>query len=274
MSAMFKSEIESVKPEWAGAAPRRVKAFFTCRTGGVSSGPWGGPDGIMGMNLAAHTGDAKFCVDMNRRILAQCLPGEPKWLAQVHGTEILHADDVRTDLEAPEADGAWTATPGIVCSVMTADCLPVLLADRSGRIVAALHAGWRSLADGILQKGVAKLLAEAPGADLAAWLGPRIGPEAFEVGPDVLEAMRRHLHDADRHFRPAGEGRWLADLAGLAHDALVSSGVAPDAITNCGLSTYGDAQRFFSFRRDGERSGRHAALIWIEPVEAAQPPAR
>ena len=262
--SQFKSELKSVKPEWKGGAPKRVKAFFTCRTGGVSSGPWGGPDGIMGLNLAGHTGDARSCVAMNRRILAGCLPSEPKWLTQVHGTEILHADDVH---EASEADASWTSTPGVVAVVMTADCLPVLIADREGRIVAAVHAGWRSLADGIIQKTVGKLREALGGAgDFAVWLGPRIGKDEFEVGGDVLEAMKAHLPEAEKAFRPAKEpGKYYADLGRLAREALGAAGIADESIADSGLSTYGDAARFYSFRRDGEKSGRHAALIWIEP---------
>lgn len=265
MAQLFKSEIESIQPEWAQGAPEGVRAFFTCRTGGVSSGPWGGPEGIMGMNLATHTGDAKFCVDMNRQILTQCLPAEPKWLTQVHGVRIVHADDVQG---APEADGAWTKTPGVVCVVMTADCLPVILADRQGRIVAAVHAGWRGLADGVLQEAVKTLRAELPDADLVAWFGPRIGPDDFEVGEDVLEAMKQHLPEAQQAFRAAPtEGRFFGDLGKLARMALTSVGVAEEAISDCGLSTVSDATRFYSFRRDGERSGRHAALVWIDPAK-------
>lgn len=262
--SQFKSELESVKPEWKGGAPKHVKAFFTCRTGGVSSGPWGGPEGIMGLNLAFHTGDFKSCVGMNRRILTECLPSEPKWLSQVHGTEILHADDIA---DAPQADASWTKTPGVVAVVMTADCLPVLIADREGRIVAAVHAGWRSLADGIIQKTVGKLREKLKGeGDFAVWLGPRIGRDEFEVGGDVLDAMKAHLPQAEKAFRAANEpGKYFADLALLACQALEASGIPAESIADCGLSTYGDPARFFSFRRDGEKSGRHAALIWIEP---------
>lgn len=262
--SQFKSELESVKPEWKGGAPKHVKAFFTCRTGGVSSGLWGGPEGIMGLNLAFHTGDFKSCVEMNRRILTECLPSEPKWLAQVHGTEILHADDVAAP---PQADASWTKTPGVVAVVMTADCLPVLIADREGRIVAAVHAGWRSLADGIIQKTVVKLREELKGeGDFAVWLGPRIGKDEFEVGADVLEAMKAHLPQAEKAFRAASRpGKYFADLALLACQALEASGIPAESIADSGLSTYGDPARFYSFRRDGEKSGRHAALIWIEP---------
>lgn len=263
MAELFKPELESIVAEWTKDAPKGVRAFFTCRSGGVSSGPWGGRDGIMGLNLAAHTGDAKSCVRMNRSIVTQCCPAEPKWITQVHGVTVLRADDVEG---APEADATWTSTPGVVSCVMTADCLPVLIADRDGRIVAAVHAGWRSLADGILQETVAKLRAELPDFRPAVWFGPRIGADEFEVGADVLEAMRRHLPDAEAAFRAKDGGKFTADLGALARQALAAAGVAGDDIADCGLSTHADADRFWSYRRDGEASGRHAALIWIEPA--------
>ena len=150
---------------------------------------------------------------------------------------------------------------------MTADCLPVLIADREGRIVAAVHAGWRSLADGIIQKTVVKLREELKGeGDFAVWLGPRIGKDEFEVGADVLEAMKAHLPQAEKAFRAASQpGKYFADLALLACQALEAAGIPAESIADSGLSTYGDPARFYSFRRDGEKSGRHAALIWIEP---------
>lgn len=276
MPDFFKPELERVSPEWTPDAPERIGAFFTCRTGGVSSGPWGGPEGIMGFNLADHTGDNRSCVRMNRSILAQMLPSEPKWLRQVHGTEIVCADGI-DPASPPEADASWTKTPGVVCCVMTADCLPVLLADKRGRIAAAVHAGWRSLAGGIIQKTVETLCAEVPGlapADLRAWFGPRIGEADFEVGPDVLEAMKAHLPEAEAAFRPAAaesetEGKLLCSLAALARQALALSGVPAENAADCALSTYAEPQRFYSFRRDGEKSGRHAAVIWIEPEGGA-----
>lgn len=269
MAELFKSEVASIVPEWTGERPAHVKAFFTERTGGISSGPYGGPEGIMGMNLARHTGDLAMCVDMNRTILAQCLPAAPKWLTQVHGVKVLRADDVEGE---PEADAAFTTTPGVVCAVMTADCLPVLFADRKGRIVGAAHAGWPGLAAGVLQETVhamRRALADAGEAEpeLAVWFGPRIGKEAFEVGEDVLDAMKTHLPEAQKAFRPAGTpGKYFADLGALARQALAQAGVPEEAVSDCGLSTYADPKRFWSYRRDGARSGRHAALIWIEPA--------
>ena len=171
----------------------------------------------------------------------------------------------------PQADASFTTKPGVVLAVMTADCLPVLLADKKGRAVAAVHAGWRSLAAGIIQKAVARVREALgdPKAQLAAWLGPRIGADDFEVGADVLEAMRATLPEAARHFREKSQGKYLADLGGLARDALAAADVAAADVYDCGLSTYADPARFYSFRRDGERSGRHAALIWIDAAAEA-----
>ena len=257
-----KPELELIRAEWPEGTSPKVKGIFTCRTGGVSSGPWGGPEGIMGLNVGPHVGDADACVRMNRTIVGQLVPSAPKWLSQVHGAAVVHADEVEG---APEADASWTMTSGVVCAVMTADCLPVLLADRSGRAVAAVHAGWRSLADGVIQKTVQAMLARDASLDLAAWLGPRIGADAFEVGEDVLEAMRVHLPGAQAAFRPAQGGKFLADLGLLARMALADAGIDEARTADCALSTYADPARFWSFRRDGERSGRHAALIWMKP---------
>lgn len=268
MADFFKPELERIDAGWA--APKNVHAFFTCRAGGVSSGPYGSLEGIMGLNLASHTGDAPSCVRMNRQILRGMLPAEPKWLKQVHGTTILNAD-LPDSGEGPwEADASITTTKGTVLCVMTADCLPVLLADSEGRGAAAVHAGWRSLADGIVQKTV-RALTQAIEAKhsgepvrLLAWLGPRIGRDDFEVGEDVRSAMGAHLPDCAQAFAPKGEGKYLADLGRLAMMALEAEGVAAADIADCGLNTFGDPQKFYSFRRDGEKSGRHAALIWLD----------
>ena len=217
----FKPELDRIVPEWSGVVSAAVAACFTCRSGGVSSGPYGTLEGIMGLNLADHVGDAAACVRMNRSILTQCLPAEPKWLRQVHGTTIVNAAELAAGV-VPEADASFTTRPGVVLCVMTADCLPVLIAEKRGRAVAAVHAGWRSLAAGIVQKTVERLRAELndPAAEFAVWFGPRIGAEDFAVGDDVLEAMRETIPSADAHFcentKGAHEGKWLADLGGLA----------------------------------------------------------
>ena len=212
-----------------------------------------------------YRGDAKVCVRTNRGFLSAYAGSDPKWLHQVHGTAIVHADEAAPEAEA---DGSWTMTPGVVLAIQTADCLPVILTDPEGRIAVALHAGWRGLAAGLLQDGV-KLVREKlsdPDTRILAWLAPRIGADDFEVGTDVLDAMKARLPDAASRFKPKAEaGKWLCDLAGLASDALVSEGVKREDIADCGFSTYADPVHFFSYRRDHGETGRHAALVRIEP---------
>ena len=264
---LAKPGLDIIQPDRRVFAPVNADALFTCRSGGVSSGAYGGADGIMGLNVAPHTGDFGACVRMNRGIVSQLVPSDPVWLRQVHGTVIVDAAAAGGE---PEADASWSMTPGVVCTVMTADCLPVLLADAEGRIVAAVHAGWKSLAQGIIQKTVALMREKmSDDARIFAWLAPRIGPESFEVGEDVLEAMKAHLPDAQQAFAPQDNGRYLCDLAALARQALRGSGVAEADVDDCGLSTAADPKRFYSYRRDGEKSGRHAAMIWIKPAASA-----
>lgn len=263
---LFKPGLDMIQPEWTDATrPANVDAIFTCRDGGVSSGPWGNADGLMGLNVGMNTGDAAACVRMNRGIVAQLVPTDPVWLNQVHGTTLVDAAAVE---QTPDADASMTTKPGVVCTVMVADCLPVLIADKKGRAVAAVHAGWKSLAAGIIQKTV-KAMRETVGEDFDAtvWLAPRIGADDFEVGQDVLDAMTAQLPDAKQAFVPAENDRYKADLAALAVQALTAAGVPAGQIVDCGLSTFADGKRFYSYRRDGERSGRHAAMIWIKPQD-------
>ncbi len=263
-----KPALDILQPEWKGQGPKNVDMLFTCRDGGVSSGPWGNVDGLMGLNVGDHVGDAEPCVRMNRDIVAQLVPSDPKWLKQVHGNTIVQADTVTADTEA---DAVWTRTPGVVCAIMVADCLPVLLADKDGEIVAAVHAGWRGLASGLIQSTIAKMTSEMKRPlEIKAWLAPRIGAEAFEVGQDVYDAVTATLPEAREAFvlQPDGE-HYLADLGVMAKMALMATGVQEKNIVDCALSTYADAKRFFSYRRDGGKTGRHAALIWIKPKKGA-----
>jgi YfiH family protein len=202
-------------------------------------------------------GDVPERVLANRARLAAALalPSEPVWLEQVHGARVL---DLDTEPVAP-ADGAVTARPGIVCTVMTADCLPVLFADRRGTRVGVAHAGWRGLLHGVLPAAVAKLGGEA--AEIVAWLGPAIGPAAFEVGADVREAFVGAVAAAERHFVPNARGRWQADLYGLARDSLAAAGL--HAIYGGSFCTFSETERFFSHRREAP-CGRMAALIWLD----------
>jgi hypothetical protein len=235
-------------PDWP--APSWVQAVSTTRAGGVSTGAYAS------LNLALHVADDPQAVSDNRTRLreALALPTEPVWLNQVHGRGIVDADRA---VPGAEGDGAVSRTPGHVCAVMTADCLPVLLCDRAGTVVAAAHAGWRGLADGVIEATVAAM--GVPGNSLLAWLGPAIGPQAFEVGDDVRAAFMAHDPLAAEAFEPHGK-RWHADIYRLAHQRLAALGV--EQVHGGGLCTYADAARFYSYRRDGA-TGRMATLVWL-----------
>jgi len=239
-------------PEWP--APQRVRAACTTRIGGVSEGPWAS------LNMGRSGGDGSAAVSENRRrvFAALRLPAEPCWIRQVHGTRVARMPGEAIE---PEADASVATTPGTVCLVQAADCLPVLFCDDAGSAVAAAHAGWRGLAAGVLEATVEAL--PAPAASLMAWLGPAIGPEAFEVGDEVRAAFTAADLQAAGAFRPAeAPGKHYADLFTLARQRLQRAGVA--RIFGGGLSTHADPQRFYSYRRDGQ-CGRMAALIWLEP---------
>ncbi len=241
-----------IEPEWP--APSWVRAACTTRLGGVSRGCYAG------LNLGGHVGDDTSAVSRNRAILRErlSLPSEPHWLSQVHGCAVA---STAADPRGCDADAAVASRPGDVCAVLTADCLPVLMCDRAGTRVAAVHAGWRGLADGVLEAAVSGL-AVAPG-EILCWLGPAIGPDAFEVGPEVRERfVREGGPAANAAFRPGVGGRWLADLFLLAAQRLKAVGVR--TVTGGGICTHSDPRRFFSFRRDGV-TGRMATLIWIDP---------
>lgn len=242
--------IELLEPDWP--APPQVRAFSTTRQGGVSSGPWAG------LNLAEHVQDDPADVTENRRLLAGHLglPHKPLWLTQVHGSVIATGDN---PVVGCEADGRYADQAGQVCAVLTADCLPVLLCDRAGTQVAAVHAGWRGLAGGVLEAAVARFTA-APGG-LLAWLGPAIGPAAFEVGDEVRQAFTATDPAASDAFVQQRPGHWLADLYALARLRLARCGVT--AVHGGGLCTYSDADRFYSFRREPV-TGRMASLIWLD----------
>lgn len=236
-------------PGWP--APPAVQVVTTTRRGGVSRGPW------TSMNPADHVGDAPADVAANQARLRErlALPAEPVWLQQVHGVRVVDAGRAG---ERPEADAAWTAQPGVVCAVLTADCLPVVFADRAGRCVAAAHAGWRGLAAGVLEATVRSL--PVPPRDLLAWLGPAIGPAAFEVGGEVREAFLARDARTGSAFAPGVDGRWFADLYLLARQRLAACGVGD--IYGGGWCTFRDAGRFYSYRRDGI-TGRMATLAWL-----------
>jgi len=240
--------IEPIRPDWP--VPARVRAFATTRAGGFSRGDWAG------LNLALHVGDDPEHVAANRARLreALALPAEPLWLSQVHGCSVA---DAGRDLAGCEADAAFADTPGRVCAVLTADCLPVLFADREGVAVAAAHAGWRGLAAGVLEATLARF--DEPGR-VIAWLGPAIGPLAFEVGEEVREAFLAADPAAAEAFVQHGE-RWRADLYRLARLRLEVAGIG--GVYGGGRCTCSEPQHFYSYRRDG-RTGRQASLIWLE----------
>jgi YfiH family protein len=242
--------LDWIEPDWE--APARVRALCTTRIGGVSRGPYAG------LNLADHVGDDPLDVVRNRGLLSRRLrlPAEPRWLRQVHGCGVVELTRAGA---LPAADAAVTRQPGQVCAVLTADCMPLLLTDRSGTCVAAVHAGWRGLASGVVEAAVRELA--VPPESLLCWLGPAIGPDRFEVGDDVRERFLAQGGEAARAaFRATGTGKWLADLYLLARQRLGGLGVA--GVFGGGFCTHRDAQRFYSYRRDGV-TGRMASLIWI-----------
>lgn len=249
-----------IVPAWNASA--RVRAFVTTRAGGTSAGPYGAPAGG-GLNLGLSTGDDPERVRANRERLRAALPAPPRWLRQVHGAAVV--DAVTVDVPV-EADAAFTSAADVVCIVSIADCLPVLLADDRARCVAVAHAGWRGLAAGVIQASVAAMRARIadPQARIHAWLGPAIGPGRFEVGADVLDAMRATLPRARDAFAPIAGGKFLADLPALARQALEQVGVV--GAGGGTLCTYSDPARFYSFRRD-RITGRHAAVIWLARSE-------
>lgn len=242
-------DLALIRPDWP--APATVRAVATTRAGGVSTGPWAG------LNLGDHVDDDPAAVAENRARLraAVALPAAPHWLRQVHGIEVA----IPGRHEPATADAAVTRETGRVLAILTADCLPVLLTSRDGSVVAAAHAGWRGLAAGVLEATLAVM--DCAPADVLAWLGPAIGPAAFEVGEDVRAASLDSDPGAGAAFVANARGRWQADLPALARRRLGAAGVT--AVYGGDLCTHADAARFYSHRRDG-RTGRMASLIWIE----------
>ena len=240
-------------PDWREAPPN-VRALSTRRTGGVSR------DSYASLNLARHVGDDLVAVEANRAILrhAAGLPGEPLWLAQVHGVDVVEHTGTSPSLPS-QADAAVAFVPGRVCVVMTADCLPVVLVDRAGTRVGVAHAGWRGLVGGVLETTVAALRC-AP-AELVAWLGPAIAQPAFEVGVEVRDAFVEKNPAHAVAFVPNANGRLQADLYELARQTLARVGVTQ--VRGGGRCTYDEAEEFYSFRRDGGRTGRMATLAWL-----------
>ena len=238
-----------IVPDWP--APPGVRALVTTRPGGVSVGPHAG------LNLSLSGGDAREAVLENRRRLGALLPAPPRWWSQVHGTRCV---DAAQAADGTEADAAMTTTPGVVCAVLTADCLPVFLCAADGRAVAVAHAGWRGLLAGVIESAIDALRA-ADSDELLVWYGPAIGPAAFEVGIEGRAAFVAEDAGAEAAFEPRGGGKFLADIYALADRRLVRRGVRRPATTV--FCTLSDAARFYSYRRDGV-TGRMASCIWID----------
>ncbi|MFV8436236.1 peptidoglycan editing factor PgeF [Vibrio owensii] len=241
--------MKTIIPNWP--APKNVKAFASTRVDGFSTTPY------QGLNLGAHVGDDLSIVEKNRDWLAQQakMPSAPIWLNQTHSTVVAQASTPTK--QVLNADGVFTSSSQVVCSAMTADCLPVLLINTQGTQVAAVHAGWRGLANGIVENAL-----ELFSGEVMAWLGPAIGPQAFEVGEDVLQAFVDFDSQAHQAFTPRDiEGKWLADMSKLATQRLNKLGVTQ--VFDSGLCTFQDKNDFYSYRRDGV-TGRQATFIWIE----------
>jgi YfiH family protein len=210
-------------------------------------------------NLADHVGDDPESVLQNRERLKKelSLPGEPLWLRQVHGCDVASFEENRPE---PECDASVSHRAGEICAVLTADCLPLLLCNAQGDAVAAVHAGWRGLASGVIEQAVAKMA--CPVDKLLAWLGPAIGPDAFEVGADVRERFLSHAEEAEEAFKPLQRNKWMCDIYRLATQRLMHLGVRE--ISGGSYCTFSDREKFYSYRRDGV-TGRMASLIWFEP---------
>lgn len=242
--------MEFITPNWP--APSNVKALSTTRTGGASHAPFDG------FNLGKHVGDDEQAVSENRTrlVTAGGLPCSPVWLNQTHSTvavELHHPTD-----DVLEGDASFTRKPNVVCCVMTADCLPVLLTDREGTQVAAIHAGWRGLLDGVIEHTVEQF----EHSDLIAWFGPSIGPRAFEVGDEVRQLFMQKDHQAQKAFVAGKQpGKWLADIDMLATQRLNILGIKN--IYYSDICTFENTDTFFSYRHEGQ-TGRQASLIWLE----------
>jgi polyphenol oxidase len=238
---------EWIVPDWP--APKNVHSLITTRAGGVSTGQFAS------MNLGAFLTDDVQAVKANRSILRRHLPAEPKWLRQVHGTKVVDADSL---LSLTEADASVAHKANTVCAIATADCVPVLLCNQTGTVVAAVHAGWRGLCAGVIENTVQAM--QAKPTELLAYLGPAIGPRNFEVGREVCEAFLHEDAHAAPAFKEKTNGKYMADIFLLARQRLHKAGVTH--VFGGEICTVEDA-RFFSHRRDKE-TGRMASLIWLE----------
>ena len=246
----MQNKLDLITPQWP--APANIRAAITTRAGGVSLPPYDS------LNLGDHVGDVAKAVAENRAHLttALALPTPPCWITQTHSTIAVDTTDWQI---AMEADASYSTTVGHVCIVMTADCLPILLCNQAGDYVAAIHAGWRGLADGIIEATIAK--APCPAAQLMAYLGPAIGPAAFDAGDDVYAAFTDQNPADASGFKPQADGKWKVDMYHIARQRLAAIGMT--AVYGEASCTVSQPERFFSYRREGD-TGRIASLIWIE----------
>jgi len=245
-----------IVPDWP--APGNVKALFTTRNGGIGSGPY------TSLNLGDHVGDDPSTVKQNRALLQRILPDKPQWLKQAHGTTPVRVDDY--DCAGPyEGDAALSRRVRKVCAVLVADCLPVLFCDHAGTVAGVIHAGWRGMAAGVIERTVSEIGGIGSiDTRIMAWLGPAIGPNHFEVGEEVRQAFIKHDKKAALAFFPhnlRSDGKWFADLFLLARQRLKKAGITE--IYGGDECTFSDPARFFSYRRDGN-TGRMAGLIWLD----------
>jgi polyphenol oxidase len=247
------NDLPFIVPNWP--APANVKALQTTRNGGLSLPPYAS------LNLGGHVNDDPLAVAANRQLLSPFLPSEPVWVNQVHGTRVI---DAAKSGCLEDADASFANIANVVCVTMTADCLPVLLCDRSGSVVAAVHAGWRGLCDGIIEAAITSMAVQPQ--DILAWLGPAIGPQAFEVGPEVRQQFIEKGAEAEIAFSAVGN-KWLCDIYAIAQQRLRKTGVSQiyGGGINENFCTYTDKACFFSYRRD-QVTGRMASLIWLQPA--------
>ncbi len=250
--------------DWPDATP--VDGFFTLRDGGLSAGRHGNAEGRSGLNVGAACGDDPAAVRANRARVSRAIGRPVVWLRQVHGIQVFDADTLRAQPE-PVADAAFTTRSDVALAIQVADCLPVVIAACDGSVVGVAHAGWRGLAAGVIEALVAAMRERRPGVGFSVWLGPRIGPSAFEVGADVRDAFTATDPLARVAFN-AGvkDGKWLADLGLLAMQRLHRLGI--DRVHDTGACTFDDPLRFWSFRRDRD-CGRMAAVVARRPVPRA-----
>jgi len=241
--------ISIIEPDWP--TPKNIKSIVSTRCGGVSSAPWDS------FNLATHVSDDAKDVSENRRILVERahLPTEPEWLNQTHSVDAIDLDQS----ENRDGDASITTQKNKVAVVLTADCLPLLVTNKQGTEIAAIHAGWKGLLEGVVIKTL--LAMQSKPRDLMVWLGPAISQKHFEIGDEVKHQFCKKYHHAQTHFEAKPNNKWMANLYGLVRDQLAELAVTD--IYGGDFCSYTDQHKFYSYRRDGE-TGRMASLIWIE----------